>query len=101
MPKGTIRRLMDRGYGFIKTEQEKDIFFHRNDLQGVNFDSLSEGQEVEFELGQGRQGRPNAVGVRLAATESSQDEAATAALEDVGATPGESQAEEITQGDQD
>ena len=102
MPKGTIRRLIaDRGYGFIKTEQEEDIFFHRNDLQGVNFDSLSEGQEVEFELGQGRQGRPQAVGVRLAATESSQDEAATAALEDVGATPGEPQAEEITQGDQD
>jgi len=102
MPKGTIRRLIaDRGYGFIKTEQEKDIFFHRNDLQGVNFDSLSEGQGVEFELGEDRSGRPNAVGVRLAATESSQDEAATAALEDVGATPGEPQAEEITQGDQD
>ena len=100
MPKGTIRRLMN-SYGFIKTEQEEDIFFHRNDLQGVNFDSLSEGQGVEFELGQGRQGRPQAVGVKLAATESSQDEAATAALEDVGATPGEPQAEEITQGDQD
>ena len=101
MPKGTIRRLMDRGYGFIKTEQEKDIFFHRNDLQGVNFDSLSEGQEVEFELGQGRQGRPQAVGVRLAVTESSQDEAAVASSDDVGDTPGEPQAEEITQGDQD
>ena len=66
MPKGKIRRLMDRGYGFIKTEQEEDLFFHRNDLEEVEFASLSEGQEVEFEKGQGRDGRPQAVKVRLA-----------------------------------
>ena len=66
MPKGTIRRLMDRGFGFIKTEEEKDLFFHRNELEGVEFSSLSEGQEVEFEVGQGRDGRPSAVKVRLA-----------------------------------
>ena len=65
MPKGTIRRLMDRGYGFIKTEQEEDLFFHRNSLEGVEFNSLREGQEVEFEKGQGRDGRPAAVKVRL------------------------------------
>jgi len=66
MPKGTIRQLMDRGYGFIKTEQEEDLFFHRNALEGVEFNSLSEGQEVEFEKGQGRDGRPQAFKVRLA-----------------------------------
>ncbi len=64
MPKGTIRRLMDRGYGFIKTEEEEDLFFHRSDIEGVEFNSLSEGQEVEFEKGQGRDGRPQAVKVR-------------------------------------
>ncbi len=69
MPKGTIKRLMDRGFGFIKTEDETDIFFHRNDLEGVEFNSLSEGQEVEFEKGQGRDGRPAAVKVRLAETQ--------------------------------
>ena len=69
MPKGTIIRLMDRGYGFIKTEQEEDLFFHRNDLEGVEFNSLNEGQEVEFEKGQGRDGRPQAVKVRLAQPE--------------------------------
>ncbi len=69
MPKGTIRRLMDRGYGFIKTEQDEDLFFHRNSLEGVEFNSLSEGQEVEFEKGQGRDGRPAAVKVRLAETQ--------------------------------
>ena len=66
MPKGTIRRLMERGFGFIKTEDETDLFFHRNDLEGVEFNSLSEGQEVEYEKSQGRDGRPAAVKVRLA-----------------------------------
>jgi len=69
MPKGTIRRLMERGYGFIKTEAEEDLFFHRNDLEGVEFNSLSDGQEVEFEKGQGRDGRPQAVKVKLAQPE--------------------------------
>ncbi len=69
MAKGTIRRLMDRGYGFIKTEQEEDLFFHRNNLEGVEYNSLNEGQEVEFEKGQGRDGRPQAVKVRLAQPE--------------------------------
>ncbi len=69
MAKGTIRQLMDRGYGFIKTEQEEDLFFHRNYLEGVEFNSLNEGQEVEFEKGQGRDGRPQAVKVRLAQPE--------------------------------
>ena len=64
--KGTIRRLMDRGYGFIKAEQGEDLFFHSNSLEGVEFNSLSEGQEVEFEKSQGRDGRPAAVKVRLA-----------------------------------
>jgi cold shock CspA family protein len=66
MPKGTIRRLIDGSYGFIKGESGEDLFFHRNDLQGVDYSSLREGQEVEYEKGQGRDGRPQAVKVRLA-----------------------------------
>ncbi len=74
MPKGTIRKLItDRGFGFIKTEDETDLFFHRNDLEGVEFNSLSEGQEVEFEKGQGRDGRPQAVKVRLTETQVEDD----------------------------
>ena len=73
MLKGTIRRLTDRGFGFIKTEDETDIFFHRNDLEGVEFNNLSEGQEVEFEKGQGRDGRPRAEKVSLAGTQASDD----------------------------
>ena len=66
MPKGTIKKLMDKGFGFITEEGGEDIFFHSNSLEGVEFNSLSEGQEVEFEKGQGRDGRPAAVNVRLA-----------------------------------
>ena len=72
MPKGTIRKLVtDRGFGFIKTEQEEDAFFHRNELQGVEFSSLKEGQEVEFDMGQGRDGRPAAVKGRPIETQAS------------------------------
>jgi len=74
MPKGTIKRLMEQGFGFIKTEEaEKDLFFHRNEIEGVEFTSLNEGQEVEFEMGQDSRGRPQAVKVRLAETQTSDD----------------------------
>ena len=40
MEKGTIARVMDKGYGFIKYEgSEKDLFFHMNELQGSEFDN--------------------------------------------------------------
>ena len=66
MPKGTIKRLItDRGYGFIKSKLGEDLFFHRNELQGVEYTSLREGQQVEFEVAQGPDGSC-AVKVRLA-----------------------------------
>ena len=66
MPKGTIRRLIaDRGFGFIRTAEGKDLFFHRKELEGVDYDSLREGREVEFEVGRDRIDRPQAVKVRL------------------------------------
>ncbi len=66
MAKGTIRRLItDRGYGFIETEEGQDLFFHRNDLQGVDYESLTEGQAVEFEVTRTAKGL-NAANVRLA-----------------------------------
>ncbi len=75
MAKGTIARLMDRGFGFIKTEEGGDLFFHRSVLEGVEFSNLNVGQEVEFEKGQGSDGRPASVKVKLVGTENSQDEA--------------------------
>ncbi len=66
MAKGTIAKVMDRGFGFIKPEEGEDLFFHRNELEGVEFNDLREGQEVEFEKSKGRDGRPAAVKVKLA-----------------------------------
>ena len=63
MQKGVIVRVMDKGYGFIKTEgQAKDLFFHSNELQNVKFDDLREGDAVEFEIAQGEKG-PQAIKV--------------------------------------
>jgi CspA family cold shock protein len=68
MPKGTIKLISDRGFGFIRTAEGKDLFFHRKELEGVDYDSLIEGKEVEFEVGQDRIGRQQAVKVRLGPT---------------------------------
>jgi len=66
MQKGTIARVMDKGYGFIKAEgQEKDLFFHFSDVQDVNFDDLKEGDEVMFEIADGQKG-PSAVNITRA-----------------------------------
>lgn len=57
MQTGTIARLTDKGFGFIKVEgQEKDLFFHANELQNVDYNSLSEGDTVEFEVGESQRG---------------------------------------------
>ncbi len=64
--KGTIARVTDRGFGFITPEGgEKDIFFHANELNGVTFDELREGDAVTFELSDGPKG-PAATNVQRA-----------------------------------
>ncbi len=75
MAKGKIARLMDRGFGFIKPEEGEDLFFHRSELEGVEFTNLRAGQEVEFEKGQGRDGRPAAAKVRLTETQADEEAA--------------------------
>lgn len=63
MQEGTIARLTDRGFGFIKVAgQEKDLFFHSKELVGISFDALREGDKVTFEVGDSPKG-PNAVKV--------------------------------------
>ena len=56
MAEGTIKRLTDRGFGFIATASGKDLFFHSSALQGVSFDELHTGQRVEFTEGDGPKG---------------------------------------------
>ena len=64
--KGTIKSKTDKGYGFISREgEEKDLFFHSNDLEGVTFDELKEGAEVTFDVVDGEKG-PSAKKVKLA-----------------------------------
>jgi len=66
METGKIARLTDKGYGFITREgEDKDLFFHSNELQGVSYDELREGDTVSFEVEQGQKG-PNAVNVQKA-----------------------------------
>ena len=69
MTKGTIKAIIDRGYGFIRTGDGAEIFFHHSQLQNVTFDSLRQGQEVEFEMRQAQDGRSQAVKVRLVETQ--------------------------------
>ena len=64
MPEGTIKKLTDKGFGFIKTSTEKDIFFHSKALEGVEFDDLREGQKVTYTEGRGPKG-PCAENVRV------------------------------------
>jgi CspA family cold shock protein len=62
---GSIKKLMN-GFGFISVEGEpKDFFFHANNLNGVRFEALNEGDAVDFEVGQSPKG-PQAENVRPA-----------------------------------
>lgn len=57
MQTGKIKRLTDKGYGFIAIEgKDKDLFFHSNELKGVTFEDLREGDEVQFETANGPKG---------------------------------------------
>ena len=64
MPEGSIKRLTDKGFGFIDTGTDKDMFFHSSNLEGVSYDELQEGQRVSYTEGMGPKG-PRAENVKL------------------------------------
>jgi len=64
MSEGTIKRLTDKGFGFIEDGSGKDVFFHSSSLSDTSYDDLSEGQKVSFNIGQGPKG-PRAENVRV------------------------------------
>ncbi len=70
---GTIKKIMDRGFGFIARDGEKDLFFHSNDLKGITFDELTEGTEVTFEIEEGQKG-PAAKNVQVVGSSTSSDD---------------------------
>jgi CspA family cold shock protein len=61
---GSINRLTERGFGFIRTPGGKDLFFHSSALEGVAFEDLRVGQRVEFTATEGPKG-PRADAIRL------------------------------------
>ena len=63
MSEGTIKRLTDKGFGFISNESGTDLFFHMSSVEGVRFEDLLEGDKVSFNEGRGSQG-PRAQNVR-------------------------------------
>ena len=64
METGTIKKLTNRGFGFIAASDGTEVFFHRSECQSVEFDSLNEGQEVTFDRESGDKG-PRARNVSL------------------------------------
>ena len=63
MAEGTIKRLTDKGFGFIDTGSGQDMFFHMSSLVDVAYEDLREGQKVTYTEGEGPKG-PRAENVK-------------------------------------
>ena len=54
---GTVKWFNDaRGFGFISRSGGDDLFVHYTAIQGDGYKSLVQGQEVEFEVAEGKKG---------------------------------------------
>ncbi len=57
MPEGRVKWFNDaKGYGFIEQDGGDDVFVHFSAIEGEGFKTLSEGEEVEFEVTEGPKG---------------------------------------------
>ncbi len=57
MPKGKVKWFDNRkGFGFIQDEDGNDVFVHYSEIQGDEYRSLDEDQEVEFQIKKGPKG---------------------------------------------
>jgi cold shock CspA family protein len=61
---GTIK-VLKSGFGFLNVEGQDDVFFHANNLDGVEFDDLELDQTLSFETEEGKNGKDQAVNVTL------------------------------------
>jgi CspA family cold shock protein len=67
--RGRIKKMVrDRGFGFIRGDDGKEVFFHRSGLGAADYDNLSEGDVVEYHVSESPRG-PRAENVRQAAAE--------------------------------
>ncbi len=67
--KGRIKKMVrDRGFGFIRGEDGKEVFFHRSGLGASDYDALNEGDNVEYQVQEGPRG-PRAENVRAVTPE--------------------------------
>ena len=65
MSTGTVKFFnAEKGYGFIKAEDGKEIFIHYSAIQSDGYKTLEEGQKVQFEIVEGNRG-PQAAHVSL------------------------------------
>ena len=64
MAEGTIKRITNKGFGFIEDGTGQDMFFHSSAVEGGRFEELREGQRVSFNAGEGPKG-PRAENVRV------------------------------------
>ncbi|MEO2035599.1 MAG: cold shock domain-containing protein [Planctomycetaceae bacterium] len=64
MAEGTVKRITDKGFGFIEDGTGKDMFFHSSAVEGTSFDQLTEGQRVSYNVGEGPKG-PRAENVKI------------------------------------
>lgn len=62
---GIIKKLTDKNFGFIAQDGADDLFFHANNLDGISFDELREGDSVTFEIEETPKGKA-AVNVKKA-----------------------------------
>lgn len=66
MHTGKVKKIVrERGFGFISDTDGSEVFFHRNNLVGVEFDALNENDELEFEVEKSAKG-PSATNVSIA-----------------------------------
>lgn len=64
MARGKVKWFNNsKGFGFIGQENGPDVFVHFSSIQSEGYKQLDEGDEVEFEVGQGQKG-PQAENVR-------------------------------------
>ena len=66
MTRGKVKWFSDqKGYGFITPESGNDVFVHHTAIKGEGYKSLTEGQEVQFEITKGPKGDQATDVVRL------------------------------------